>query len=121
MSEENTETQAAAPKMKKKVSGVVATASLVVLATENKKRGASAERFQHYLDDNPTTVQEALDAGLTMGDIHYDIIHGSIEVEGAEISEYMPTPRGTKKKDDSGEEEENDSEEDTETADSEMF
>ena len=82
------------PKMKKKVSGVSKESKLTVIATENNKRGASAARFQAYLDKKPATVQEALDAGLTMGDIHYDHIHGSIDVEGAVVEEYEPKARG---------------------------
>jgi len=29
-----------------------------------------------------------------MGDIHYDIIHGFISVEGTKVEEYAPSPRG---------------------------
>lgn len=84
------------PRMAKKVAGVSKEAALIVLAESNPKRANSAsyDRFQGYLDKKPATVQEALDAGLTIGDIHYDIIHGSIEVEGAEVTEYEVKPRG---------------------------
>jgi ADP-ribose pyrophosphatase YjhB (NUDIX family) len=87
----------AAPRMAKKVTGIEKDAGLTVLVDSNPKRAGSAsyDRFEGYLGDTtPTTVQEALDAGLTMGDIKYDLIHGSIEVEGAEVVEYEVSPRG---------------------------
>jgi len=84
------------PRMAKRVTGVTQEAKLTVVATENPKRPSSSayERFQHYLDDNPSTVKAAIEAGLTMGDIKYDLVHGSIEVEGAVIEEYEVKPRG---------------------------
>lgn len=94
---EEVEVAEEAPKMKKRVKNVSQDAKLTVLAESNPKRAGSAsyDRFEGYLTDPaPATVKEALDNGLTMGDIHYDTIHGSIEVEGAEVEEYMPTPRG---------------------------
>lgn len=96
MSEEN---KVAEVKMKKRVKGVSKDASLTVVAESNPKRAGSKsfDRFEGYLTDPaPTTVQEALDNGLGMGDIHYDIIAGSIEVDGAEVEEYTPTARGAK-------------------------
>jgi len=42
------------------------------------------------------TVQDALDNGLTMGDIKYDLIHGFIEVDGASVEEYTVTIRGAR-------------------------
>ncbi len=98
MSEENVEV-ATEPKAKKKVNGVSNDAALKVLVDSNPKRAGSAsyDRFEGYLTDpKPTTVAEALENGLGIGDIHYDIIHGSIEVEGATVEEYMPTPRAAK-------------------------
>lgn len=84
------------PKVKKRVTGIAATAKLTVIAKDNKKRGASADRFNGYLKTPaPKTVQEALDNGLTMGDIAYDIVHGSIQVEGTKVEEYEPKPRGS--------------------------
>ena len=94
MSEDVKET---GPRTAKKVTGVERTAALEVLTDTNPKRAGSAsfDRFEGYLTEvPPTTVQEAIDNGLTMGDIHYDIIHGSIEVEGAEVVEYEIKPRG---------------------------
>lgn len=85
------------PKKAKKVTGVSKDAKITVVATSNIKREGSEahKRFAGYLTDPaPTTVQEALDNGLTIGDIHYDLIHGSITVEGAEVIEYEISPRG---------------------------
>ena len=84
---------------KKRVTGVSKDAALTVNVTENVKREGSKafDRFAGYLTDPaPATVQEALDNGLTMGDINYDIIAESISVEGAEVEEYTPTPRAKK-------------------------
>ena len=86
-----------ASKMKKRVKGVKKDAIITIIAESNPKRAASASfvRFEGYFTDPaPTTVQEALDNGLTMGDIHYDIIHGSISVADAIVDEYMPAFRG---------------------------
>lgn len=101
---ENTEVEATeeAPKTKMRVKGVSQDAALTVLVDSNPKRAGSAsyDRFEGYLQSPaPTTVKEALENGLTMGDIHYDIIHKSISVDGAEIEEYVPTPRGSKSED----------------------
>lgn len=107
MSEDN-EVVATEPKMKKKVNGVSNDSALTVLVEGNPKRAGSAsfDRFEGYLTDpKPTTVAEALENGLSIGDIHYDIIHGSIEVAGAEIEEYMPTPRAPKEDSDEGSDE----------------
>lgn len=82
------------PSRKKKCVGVTREAKITVLATENTKRGASSERFQNYFDKKPSTVQEAIDCGLTMADIHYDFIKGFINVEGAQVVEYTPSRRG---------------------------
>lgn len=95
-----------APVMKKKVQGISKTAALIVIADSNPKRPGSASyaRFEGYMTDPaPATVQEALDNGLTMGDIAYDVIHGSIEVEGAEVIEYMPKKRGPRAEGEEGE------------------
>jgi len=86
-----------APKMKKKVNGVSQDSAITVLVESNPKRAGSAsyDRFEGYLTDPaPATVKAAIENGLTMGDIHYDFIHGSITVEGAEVVEYMPSARG---------------------------
>lgn len=94
MSEEEKDT---GPKMAKKAVGVTQEAALTVLVDSNPKReGSSAyDRFEGYLaDPAPATVAEAIANGLTMGDIKYDLIHGSIEVEGASVEEYEITPRG---------------------------
>lgn len=97
---EEVEVAEVAPKMKKRVINVTKDAALTILAESNPKRADSAsfDRFEGYMTNPaPTTVAEALENGLTMGDIHYDIIHGSISVEGAEVDEYMPKPRGPRK------------------------
>ena len=94
MTEENK-----APTMKKKATGISKDAALTVNVDSNPKRaGSSAHaRFEGYLTDPaPTTVQEALDNGLTMGDIAYDFIHGSISVDGASVEEYEPRKRSPK-------------------------
>jgi len=94
---ETTENTENTVRMAKKVSGVSREAALTVLADSNPKRAGSAsfERFQGYLTDPaPATVADALNNGLSMGDIHYDIIHGSISVEGATVEEYEVVPRG---------------------------
>ena len=106
MSEENQEASVEevneapkAPKLKKKVEGVSKEAVVNVLAESNPKREGSKayERFDKYFGlAEGTTVAGAIEAGLTMGDIHYDIIHGNISVDGAEVFEYAPTPRGKK-------------------------
>lgn len=96
---ENEDSVIDGPKMSKKVENITNEATLKVLATSNIKREGSAsyERFQNYfnLPENPT-VADALEAGLTMGDIRYDTIHGNIEVDGALITEYEVIPRGEK-------------------------
>lgn len=106
MSEDNT--QDTGPKMAKRAVGITAEAALTVLATENPKREESQahERFAGYFTlGDGATVASALEAGLTMGDIKYDVIHGYIEVAGASVEEYEVTPRG-ESSDDEGEEEE---------------
>lgn len=96
MSEEN---EVKGPKMAKRVDGISPEATLTVVTTVNPKREGSQsyERFQGYFGlAEGATVKDALDAGLTMGDIRYDVIHGYIEVDGANVSEYEVTPRGEK-------------------------
>jgi hypothetical protein len=90
---EVTETE---PKTAKKVTGIDKAAALTVMVDSNPKRpgGASYDRFEGYFKDGIATVQDALDAGLTMGDIKYDIVHEYIAVEGAEVEEYTPSRRG---------------------------
>ncbi len=100
--EEKEETQEKEPKLRKKATGISKDAAITVVAVANPKRAGSAayDRFEGYLSDPaPATVQEALDAGLTMGDISYDFIHGSITVDGAEIVEYTPKKRAPKSDD----------------------
>ena len=83
-------------KLAKKVVGVKKESTLKVLVDSNPKRpGYSAyERFENYFKDGINTVQDAIDAGLTMGDIKYDIAHEFIEVTDAEVVEYEPSARG---------------------------
>ena len=86
---EGTNAKPEKPATKKKVNGVKKDAAIVIIAESNPKRvgSASYDRFQHYLTEPvPETVQAALDKGLIMGDIHYDFIHGSIEVDGATVA-----------------------------------
>lgn len=95
------------PKMAKRAVGIERDSVVKVIATENPKREESQawERFQNYFTlPEGSTVQQAIDAGLTMGDIKYDVIHGYIEVDGASVEEYEVTPRGSRSSDD-GEEE----------------
>lgn len=82
-----------------KVTGVSKDAGLKVIVEENPKRTGSAsyERFEGYFKDGIEVVQDALDVGLTMGDIKYDVAHSYIEVEGAEIEEYEVQARGSRK------------------------
>lgn len=89
-----------APRTAKKVTGLSKDATLKVLVESNPKRpgGASYDRFEGYFGEGITTVQDALDAGLTMGDIKYDIVHGFIEVEGVDVEEYTVTARGPRAK-----------------------
>ena len=97
----------ATTKLAKKVSGVTKESALTVLATENPKRPSSAsyKRFDWYLTNPaPATVGEALENGLTIGDIKFDIVHGFIEVDGAVVEEYEVKPRGPRAaKDEDGE------------------
>lgn len=110
------------PKIAKRAVGIREDATLKVLVTENPKREESQawERFQNYFTlDEGATVKQAIEAGLTMGDIKYDVIHGFIEVDGASVEEYEVTPRGARQSDDGDDGEEvDDSEEATETEDS---
>ncbi len=88
------------PKMAKKVEGLTREGIVTVIATTNPKREGSAayDRFEYYFTlDEGTSVQSAIDAGLTIGDIRFDLIAGSIEITDAEVVEYEVTPRGEKK------------------------
>ena len=87
----------ATPRTAHKVTGVTKDAALTVLVESNPKRASSAsyQRFKGYLTNpRPATVEAALQNGLTMGDIKFDIVHGFIAVEGAEVEEYEVKPRG---------------------------
>lgn len=99
---EMTEEQAteATPKMAKKVQGISADSTLTVLAESNPKK-ANSKAFDMYelyatLPEG-ATVKDAKDAGISMADIHYNVIHGYIDVEGAEVVEYEVSPRGPRK------------------------
>lgn len=101
MSEENNEMEVNAEEKNKtrtakRVKNIHKDAALSLLVDTNPKRGggASYERFEGYFKDEVDTVQKALDAGLTMGDIKYDIAHEFIQVEGAEVEEYEVASRG---------------------------
>ena len=98
--EEVTETEEAkAPKARKKVEGVTKDAIVKVLAESNPKRSGSKayDRFEKYFElEEGATVEQAIELGLTMGDIHYDYIAGSIEVSDATVVEYTPQPRKAK-------------------------
>jgi len=88
------------PKMGKKVEGLTREGIVTVVATTNPKREGSAayDRFENYFKlGEGSSVQEAIDSGLTIGDIRFDLIAGSIEVSDAEVVEYEVTPRGDKK------------------------
>jgi hypothetical protein len=91
--------QESAPVTKVKAINVTKDATIIVNVTENPKREGSAsyDRFEGYLTDPaPETVQEALDNGLTMGDINYDFIHDTIDVDGATKETYTPVKREPK-------------------------
>lgn len=62
--------------------GVPLTAIVSLLVQTNPKREGSAAflRFLNYTDG--MTVQNALDAGITTGDLVYDAAHGFISIEG---------------------------------------
>lgn len=100
MSQENTAAEVeveTSAKIAKKVTGVTKESAITILTEENPKRPSSKAfaRFEGYLTDPaPTTVGEALENGLTIGDIKFDFVHGFIHVEGAEITEYEVSPRG---------------------------
>lgn len=97
------------PRTAKRAVGITKEAALTVLVENNVKRPGSAayDRFEGYLTTPPpATVQAALDNGLTIGDIKFDLIHGSIEVEGASVEEYEVTARGPRTPKEEGEEEE---------------
>ena len=93
------ETTEAGPRMAKKVVGIEKEAHLEVLVDDNPKRPGSAAhtRFQLYLDEKPSTVQEALDAGITIGDLKNDSIKGYIKIDGTEVVEYEVKPKGPRK------------------------
>ncbi len=92
-----TETEVKQPGVAKKAVGITKDAAIVLVADANPKRpGSSAyDRFEGYFKPM-NTVQDALDNGLTMGDIKYDLIHGFIEVDGASVEEYTVTIRGAR-------------------------
>jgi len=109
-------------KLKKKVEGVTKDSVVTVITESNPKREGSKsyDRFESYFKlEDGATVNDAITAGLTMGDIHYDFIHGNINVEGAEVTEYLPTPRGAKSDDDAAAE--GSPEVETETVEEEGF
>lgn len=100
-------TEDTGPKMAKRAIGISNDAALTVLVKENVKRAgsAAATRFEGYLTDPaPATVAAALENGLTMGDIKFDLIHGFIEVAGASVEEYEVNPRGPRTAKDDSEE-----------------
>lgn len=104
MSDENIAVETEETEAKKgtarKAVGIKKEAPIKVLVEANPKRpGSSAyDRFEGYFKEGIVTVQDALDAGLTIGDIKYDLIHSFIEVEGAEVEEYEVTARGPRSK-----------------------
>lgn len=94
--------QESAPVTKIKAINVTKDAELIVNVTDNPKREGSAShtRYEGYLTNPPpATVQEALDNGLTMGDINYDFIHDNIFIDGASKEEYTPVKRTPKDED----------------------
>ena len=113
MSEVENEVEVSGPKTSSRALDITKEAGVTVIATENPKREESQawERFQGYFGlEVGSTVQDALDAGLTMGDIKYDFIHGYIGVDGASVEEYEVTPRGERDEDSEGSDEEVESE-----------
>lgn len=97
---EATENVVAKMTLAHKAVGISKEASLALLVDANPKRpGSSAfDRFEGYFKEGTDTVQKALDNGLTMGDIKYDLIHKFIEVDGASVEEYEVSARGTRAK-----------------------
>lgn len=84
----------------RKAVGISKDAKLTLMVEANPKRPGRAayDRFEGYFKEGVETVQDALDAGLTLGDIKYDLIHGFIEVDGAIVEEYTTTKRGPRAK-----------------------
>lgn len=84
----------------RKAVGISKEAKLTLMVDANPKRPGRAayDRFEGYFKEGVETVQDALDAGLTLGDIKYDLIHGFIDVEGAIVEEYETTKRGPRSK-----------------------
>lgn len=93
-------TKSEGPKTAYKVSGISKEASLSLLVDGNPKRPGSSsyDRFEGYFKPDVNTVEKAIEAGLTMGDIKYDILHKFIKVVGAKVEEYTVTPRGPRAK-----------------------
>jgi hypothetical protein len=60
------------------------SAVITVLVDKNPKRAKSAAfaRFEGYLLPNMVTVDDALLNGVTAADLHYDVGHGFISIEG---------------------------------------
>lgn len=54
--------------------------SLRVVSTSNHKRGASRTRFEGYLTRRPTTIAQALAAGLMIEDLVWDSARGFIVI-----------------------------------------
>lgn len=80
-----------------KATGITKDSKIKILAESNPKRPSSTayERFEGYLTTPPpSSVEEALKNGLTMGDIKFDFIHNFIDIEGATVEEYVVKPRG---------------------------
>lgn len=57
------------------------SAKIKLLVTENPKRGNCAKRFDAYFK-GIKTVEQALDKGLTMADLRWDVEHEFIAVDG---------------------------------------
>jgi len=53
-----------------------------VLVKENPKREGteSYDRFEHYFDKSVKTVKDAIEAGVKMGDLHWDTDHEFISI-----------------------------------------
>ena len=84
------------PRIAKRVLNLSKEALITDLAEANPKREGSKawDTFQLYynLPEN-ATIQMALDAGISMADIHYNIIHNFMTVAGTEVDEYTPGTR----------------------------
>ena len=108
MSEEQIEDR---PKTAYRVNNLEDSAVITVMVDSNPKREGSKahEKFESYFklrdDQGAFTVADYLAEGWSKIDLRYDVTHGFIEIEGAEVEEYEVTPRGEKSDEEASEDE----------------